>query len=75
MKDKLYEMMHRHAAAAFASDELTLLKAQIGDLVDATEAKEPLEIVIMHLNDISGSIAILETRLDLVREIAEYDKD
>jgi hypothetical protein len=68
MNDKLFEMMFRHAAALFASDELTLLKAQIGDLMDALEAKETPESIRIHVNDVSGSMSMMDARLDIIRQ-------
>lgn len=71
MKDRLYATMARHTDALFGSEELTMLKVQIGDLMESIEAKEPLDILIMHLNDITASMSIIENRLDIVREITE----
>jgi hypothetical protein len=74
MQDKMYDMMHRHASVLYASEELTLLKIQVGDLLDSIAEKEPINLIEMHLLDIMSAMATIQMRLDIIKNVASIGK-
>ena len=73
MREKLYDMMYRHAASMYSSEELTLLKAQISDLMDCLDpdANEKMSTVDHRLLEIFVTMNILYARLKLIKMVAD----
>jgi hypothetical protein len=71
VKEKMFDMMERHAEALVACDELTLLKVQITDLLDTISGRASGDEIYVALMDAFMSMNVIESRLKMLKIMAD----